>query len=283
VKKYFVRFQVLITMFLFFNIHSAALGCTIWASIGSVNRSRGVFLVKNRDAEASGIEVMRIVHPEKGNEYFGLLYNHHVDSKKFPYISAGINREGLSVVNASIMTVHVKNRDKGESILIRKLLTKYSSVHQVLNHAKKIFSTGLVNNLLLADKHEIADIEIGPKGHYMIRHKKNGVIAHTNQYEYGTLCQLNKWPFKNGKIRLHTINSYLKPEQRPFTYLYFLKLTNLRQHGLHNSIFRQSTLATIIFNVRLNNATKVYVRFSSPRQKQGVFNYVLNKKLWSQQ
>lgn len=261
---------------------ASVIACTTWASIGAVNQHGGVLLVKNRDGSHHSREKLALVTPLHGYKYLGLIYNTTGNTTGFPYISAGINQYNLVVVNNAASTIPTTHRDAGESKTMTTILAHYHSVAQVLKDQQKLFSTGLVNNLLIADQHRIALVEIGKHGVYCVWSKTSGYLYHTNQFECKKLQTQNLHNYPDSLVRYQTIGDMLKAMKRPFTFDAFYSLTNRQQHGPNNSLFREWTDATWIVTLPKQGHGHLYVRFTDPIQRYHVYRIALTPELWRQ-
>lgn len=260
-----------------------SIACTTWASVGAVNQIDGLLIAKNRDAPHHDVEKLMFFSKPKQIKYFALVYRdvHQAKKYEYPYISAGVNEKGLVVINNAASTVpKVKNREKHESITMKKILAHYASVAAVLKDKNKLFTTSLVNDLIVGDAHQIAVIEIGLHGKFNIKTTRNGYLYHTNQYEGKNLLSQNKKPYHDSIVRYQTIAHLLKNHHKKFTFQYFYSIANRQKHGLNDSIFRKWTVATWIAQLPVNGGGKLYVRFTNPNQKYHIYRIDLNKQFW---
>ena len=274
------RCLAFLIIFLFVSVANA---CTNWASVGDVNANGGLLLVKNRDAPHQGLEKLALIHPKKGIPYLALAYNTD-GGANYPYISAGVNQNGLAVVNNAASGYPVKyDREQGETTTMRNILQHYGSVADVLKHAKKLFSNSLVNYLIIGDPKQIVTVEIGPKGLYCVYGAtRNGAVYHTNQYQCSQLKQYNLKYFSDSLTRYHTIGSLLKTHSGKYSFSDFYRYTNRRQNGDNASIFRKWTAATWILQYPDRGVPLLYVRFTLPTQPYHVYRLQLTPTFWQQ-
>lgn len=259
-----------------------ALACTTWASIGNVSANHGLLLAKNRDGSPSSYELLRIEHPKHGYKYLILAYNVH-KAKSLPYISAGVNEQGVVVVNNAADTQKMQQRDQGETRTMRRILMHYSSVKQVIADQKKLFTTSLINDLLIGDKHDLILVEMGRGGQYKLWHKKNGVLFHTNTYESKKLAPQNHRDLVDSDVRYQRIKTLLARAHTPYTFEYFLTISNDQMNPtINNNIFRPWTMATWVIGIPKHGMPKLYVRFTNPSEAYNVFRLNLDKHFWQQ-
>ena len=261
---------------------SAAFACTTWAIVGKTVQSDGMIIAKNRDGSPNSIEKLVVFSPKKGIKYLALVYRpNSVKYQGYPFISAGINRAGVVVVNNAADTTKTQHRDLGETITMRNILAHYGSVAAVLKNQKKLFTTGLINNLLIADKHQIAVVEMGHDGQYDIKHKQQGYLFHTNTYEVAPLIKQNKVYLKDSVMRYHRIHQLLKNAKKPFSFQEVWNMANDRAEKITNDdILRPWTMATWIVDAPKTGASKLYVRFTDPSQSYNVYRLKLTPAFW---
>ena len=217
---------------------SLAESCTLWAAAGKSVIGGGTLLAKNRDWEPKDAQVLKLMEPEKGYRYFVLLRDDHRKGS----VTAGVNEEGLVVVSASPPYSREKRRHMARTPgLNRKLLANCTSVEQALEREKLFLGPRF---LMLADRREIACVEIGPEGKVAIKRKKNGVLHHTNHYIDESLEPYNpRVVDESSMARLRRIGHFIssKPE---FSLGDFLLISTSKEGGPNNSIWRDGTSPT---------------------------------------
>lgn len=254
--------------------------CTTWSSVGESSYQNATLVAKNRDAPFGGKERLEVIHPKNGISYLGLMYNSNANSNVYPDIAAGINKDGLVIVNNSAVTLPIHRRDAEESKLMTLILTKYSSVKDVLNDQKKLFLNSQINDLLIADKHQTALIEVGNK-HYGVKTVKNGTQAHANSYVFNNMKSENKIKIPDSQARYNEIQSLLKNHKKPLNMEDFINMSYSHKSGPLKSIFRLFTVATWISKLPQQGDPNIYVRFTNPTQKYNVFHITLDEALWN--
>lgn len=274
--------------------------CTVWGSVGDVNKRLGLLLTKNRETDQLGLEKLMVVHSKGVLEYLGLFYNtdpkNHQD---YPYLSAGINRAGLVVVNNSIATIDVDNRVEKETGVMKKLLANYDSTDAILRDAKILFSVGSPNHLLVGDSKQLLSIEIGESGAYNIKSTLDGYLYHTNHFTSTDVLKHQNDPrivYPSTHLRYEWIGRLLKKDASvhvPYTFNEYLRWATQQENGFENSIFRSlphPTVATWIVSipekqvkntaVSGNDAPFVYIRFTSSLQGYAVYQLTLDNNFW---
>ena len=275
--------KILITVLacFFCLISTTSTACTTWASVGSVNQLGGLLLVKNRDAPHKGHEKLILFHPKNHIPYLALAYNSN-GSNQYPYYSAGVNQKGLAVVNNAADVYPVQyDREQGETSSMKAILKNYTSVAEVLQHAKQLFSTSKVNFLIIGDPKQIVTVEIGPKKQYCIYGKtNNGFVYHTNQYQCKNLETFNHKKFPDSITRYHTIQKLLTTHTGKYTFNDYYTFSNRQNYGLNSSIFRKWTAATWVLQYPSKGNPLLYVRFTSPAQQYHVYRIQLTPAFW---
>ena len=142
-------------------VSQSASACTTFASIGTANFDGGLIIAKNRDSMAT-YENLAVRSTPGKNSYLGLFYNTS-STTPYPYIAAGINEHGLSVVQNEAASVYNPNtfNDADQSVAIYAILANYSSVAEVLADQQTLFGNGLANFLIIGDKSEAILVEVG--------------------------------------------------------------------------------------------------------------------------
>jgi len=273
--------RILTLFLLFLSTVTTALACTTWASIGKISKNQGLLIVKNRDGAPSSLQKLRYFKPAKGYPYLCLMYRLNHKHKEFPFLSAGINQAGVVVVNNAASTTKTIHRDQNETITLMKILRHYGSVAAVLKAQNTLFSTGLVNDILIGDKHQIALVEMGHNGNYFIWKKKNGYLYHTNTYVSQWLKPENKMHFPDSMIRYKRIGHLLRTCKKPFSFQEFWNMSNDRNNPINNNnLFRPLTMATWIVAIPKRGAPTLYLRFTDPSQRYNVYQLKLDKQFW---
>ncbi len=259
--------------------------CTTFASLGPANDGGGLIIAKNRDSMAL-FEQLAVKKGPNQNTYLGIFYN-TVDKTPFPYIAAGINEHGLSVVqneSASILSAY-KFNDADQSAVMYAILENYSSVAEVLDDQEKLFGNGLANFLIIGDKTEAILVEVGPKENVfqiLKASQNNNRLFHTNHYVLKSMRGLNKVFFSDSEDRFASIKSLMNNAPSQFTAEgSYYRWINSGQNGPYNSILREVTVASWVASQPQNDTPEVYVRFTSPSQTFQRYAIKLTPEFWS--
>ena len=173
---------------LLFLTSGPASACTLWAAAGDRVAGGGTMIHKNRDWVPDHQQELRLVTPKKGYRYLSL----YTTGNDWVGTKAGVNSEGLVIVTASAPSylekkVHFQGRTNTAT-----LLSRYENVDKALKALEAGEWTCGPEFIIMADKNEIAGIEFGINGQYVVLSKKsNGVLFHTNHYTDGELVGLN--------------------------------------------------------------------------------------------
>ena len=257
-----------------------AQACTLFAALGSSVQGGGTIIAKNRDRcpLASGLKVFV---PQHGYRHLGLV---SLDSPKEPAV-AGINEKGLVVVDASPSSLAPQEEDCHAIPLTQALLTRCASVDEVLAQKELLLASYPVFEMV-ADRHQVAVIEIAPEGQVSIQISPRGSLCHTNHYLSFQLLWANQMACHSSRVRLRRIKQLLDRQGRPFTFADFLVFSQDRQAGPDNSINRfgstsreTRTLATFVVHLS-DDAPHVFVRMSNPGEPDKIVNFRLDPALW---
>jgi hypothetical protein len=212
----------------------AAAGCTLFAAAGPDVEGGGCLLAKNRDWRDDGHQSLRIVKPAGGQTYYSL----YVSGGDAPGTKAGVNVAGLAVVMATVGTIPKAERqaDHATTSLLPKLLSHCASVAEALGH-EDLFQGPRF--LLLADRAEIAMVEIGLDGRHAVQRAKQGVLTHTNHYLLADMLGCNETkPGLSSTTRLARVGQLLTAAPRPLTAAAFETIAHDQHDGPDNSLFR---------------------------------------------
>jgi hypothetical protein len=258
-----------------------AQACTLFAAIGHSVRGGGAIIAKNRDRcpLASGLKVFV---PQAGYRHLGLV---SLNSPTEPAV-AGINEKGLVVVDASPSSLPLQEEDYSAIPLTQALLTRCASVDEVLAQ-KELFRTSYPVFEMVADRHQVALIEVAPGGQVAIQVRDQGTLSHTNHYLSSQLLWANQLAHDSSKVRLGRIKRLLDRQRGPVDFADFLVFSQDRQAGPDNSINRLGstprktrTLATFVVHVA-DAAPHVFVRISNPGEPDRMVNFRLEPGLWT--
>jgi isopenicillin-N N-acyltransferase like protein len=282
INKYFII--LIAAAVLLIPLQTASHACTLWAAAGEKVEGEGVILAKNRDYPPQQNE-LRLVIPETGYKYFGIF---PVEGNKFHGLVAGINEKGLAIVSATAGSVSRKRRNTSMESLNRKILATYGSVSSVLTN-KTIFTKSHPVFYLIADKLEIAIIEVAPGGEISIRTTENGVLFHTNHYLDEKLFHANEKIGNSSLARLKRIGSLLNDHANYLTIDDFVTFSEDTAGGPDDSIWRtggapgkERTLATWIIRIPKNGDPELYVKFANPDEPIRAYNMKLDVPFWTE-
>jgi isopenicillin-N N-acyltransferase-like protein len=258
-----------------------ARACTLFAAAGESVRGGGTIIAKNRDRSplASGLKVFA---PRDGYRFLGLV---SLDSPNEPAV-AGINEKGLVVVDASPSSLAPNQEEACRAVpLTQALLTRCASVQEVLAQ-KKLLTASYPVFEMVADRYQVAIIEIAPGGQVAIQVRDRGTLGHTNHYVSAQLLGANQMACHSSRVRWRRIRQLLEGQGRPFNFADFLAFSQDRHDGPANSINRlgstpgaTSTLATFVVHLS-GEAPHIFVRMSNPGGADTIVNLRLDQALW---
>jgi isopenicillin-N N-acyltransferase-like protein len=257
-----------------------AQACTLFAALGSRAQGGGAIIAKNRDRcpLASGLKVFV---PQAGYRHLGLV---SLDSPNAPAV-AGINEKGLVVVDASPSSLPLQEEDYSAIPLTQALLTRCASVDEVLAQ-KELLRASYPVFEMVADRHQVAVIEIAPGGQVSIQADDQGALCHTNHYLSSQLLWANQMAHRSSEVRFRRISRLVDRQRGPFTFADFLVFSQDRHAGPNNSLNRLGstpgktrTLATFVVQLS-DDAPHIFVRMSNPGEPDKMVNLLLEPALW---
>ncbi len=241
--------------------------CTLWAAAGDA-AGGGTILAKNRDWYPNHRQIVKQVHPDGGYAYMGI----YAENKKvYSGFKAGINEKGLSIVNASASSIPRAERKKMGYTwkVMEHVLARCATVEDALSYLSAVQGPRF---LLLADRKEIAQVEIGPYGLKRVERKKNGTLYHTNHYKEFPLTGFNELPGESSHVRDGRIGEILR-EKTSWTMDDFIAVTSDQAAGADDSIFRtgstkksEKTIASWVVRIPLEGTPEIYVRLLNPKE-----------------
>lgn len=117
----------------------------------------------------------------------------------------------------------------------------------------------------MADKHEIALIEIGPTGEKRIQRTSKGYLAHTNHYLENPEWNL-RTPTLGSVMRQERIEELLQTSKKPYRLKDLLKFTKDHIGSANSSIFRAGdterstrTISTFGVEIPKNGNPKIFL------------------------
>lgn len=243
--------------------------CTLWAVAGDSVQGGGTILSKNRDWIPNHQQQLRLVKPIHGYRYIS-LYAEGSGTK------AGINEKGLSVVSASppsYLEAPTNWQGKQGNTF---LLANYATVDQAVKALHKGDWAAGPENILLADGHEIVDIEFGLNGSFNINTRtSSGQAFQTNHYLSEKLKYLNPEKLGSSKSRYDRIRELLESKMAASvedTKTFSNDPTLWRQgNGKADSV---RTMSSWIVSRVPDGTTRLYVKMANPNKpvKEYEFN-----------
>jgi isopenicillin-N N-acyltransferase like protein len=260
-------------------------GCTLWGAVGTSTLHQGTLVAKNRDWEPDHIQSLKVVHPREGFRYVGLF----AELGKQPGLKAGINDQGLAVVNATAGSIPRETREAQSDTagVIRTLLTTFTSVDDALNR-KELFARCHAVFLILSDKTKIAVVEIGLNGAFSIQTQEAGTVHHTNHYCAASMLRFNQIRGESSLVRYARIQQLLSAKPSPYTLDDFRQMSTDQNSGPDNSIWRLGstptktrTLATWITEIPKEGAPTLYLKIANPAEPTQEQRLTLDPAFWS--
>lgn len=262
---------------------SLARACTIWAATGEQVKNKGSLIAKNRDNLPHLYTVMKAVFPEKGLPFYGLF-----DIEADGYVTAGINKQGLVVVNASANSVPKKKRHVATEDLTERLLTSFGSVNAILSE-KDLFQKSHPAIYIIGDASKIASIEVAPGGKISVTVQEKGMLFFTNHYTNQQLAGANEQSSASSLMRLKRIQ-HLITQTSTFTIDDFIMISNDKNGGSGGSLWQAAgapgtirTLASWIVHVPLDGPPALYVKLANPAEQEKTYTVTVDDAFWKQQ
>jgi hypothetical protein len=270
-------------IFFCFNPFSLALACTIWAATGDQVKGKGSLIAKNRDNLSRLYTAPKTVFPEKGYSFYGLF-----DTEADGYVTAGINEQGLVVVNTAANSVPRNKRLVATEDLTRRLLTSFGSVDAVLLE-KDLFQKSYPAIYIIGDTSKIASIEVAPGGKVSVTVREKGTLVFTNHYTNPELAVANEQSSTSSLMRLKRIQFLVARQTSSFTLDDFVTFSNDRNGGSEGALWRTAgtpdtirTLASWIVYIPPEGSPLLYVRLSNPNEPEQTHTVVLDSAFWKQ-
>jgi hypothetical protein len=262
---------------------SSARACTIWAATGDQVKSRGSLIAKNRDNFSHLYTVLKTVFPEKGFPFYGLF-----DTEADGYLTAGINEQGLVVVNSAASSVPRKKRHVATKDLTQRLLTSFGSVSAVLSE-KDLFQKSHPAMYIIGDASKMAFIEVAPGGKISVTVREKGTLVFTNHYTSPEFAVDNEQLSMSSLMRLKRIQHLISCQTSPFTLDDFITFSNDRNGGSKGALWRAPdtldtirTLASWIIYVPPDGPPALYVKLANPDEPERTYTVTLDSAFWKQ-
>ncbi len=265
------------------SLASASGACTIWAATGETVKGKGTIVAKNRDNNTELYTALKASFPAKGIPFYGIF-----DIEADGYVTAGINKRGLVIVNASANSVPRKKRHVATEDLTERLLVTFGSVDALLSD-RSLFKHSHPAIYIVGDETKIASIEVAPGGKVAVSIKGKGVLAFTNHYTDTRLAGANERLSRGSLTRLARIEELLKREPLPYTQDGFIALSNDKDGGGDGSVWRSAngstkirTLASWIVYLPPKGAPRLYVKLANPNEAEKEHRLDLDELFWDE-
>jgi hypothetical protein len=189
-------------------------------------------------------------------------------------VKAGVNEKGLAIVSATAGQVPKSERAKFKQAgnLNRRILSSCATVEDVMGKLDLFRRPAFY---MIADRCEIALIEVSPDGRPAVIRRRNGMVTHTNHYVALEPPTGTRAPGVSSSHRYQRIQELLSNPTRPFTIEDFVGFSADRTEGPNNSIWRTGraegrtrTLATWIVAVPPAGTPRLYVKTADPGQSE---------------
>ena len=264
-----------------------AFACSTFASFAGANNT--LVMAKNRD-NVPDHQIVEVVSTKGKLKYLALSRADIPD-----FVSAGINEKNLAVFNE--VTIEYSAEAKGgiADDFSKDVLQNYTTVDEVIPHIQELvdkFPDPVFYQV--ADGKQILSIEVAPKHKYQYTLTKQGVYAHTNNYQINKLIQnypyteAEKSRVMGSKIRLSRANTLLDDESD-------VVLSDMQSYaldhsnGANDSLYRtgveakpKSVRSLAFFGVALAKDGRTPAQVQVRLYNQGEeFSYVLDKDFWS--
>nr|WP_314901731.1 carcinine hydrolase/isopenicillin-N N-acyltransferase family protein [uncultured Deefgea sp.] len=263
-------------------VSGPAAACTLWGAAGDAVEGGGTLLAKNRDWRPDHTQSIRILTPKQGFRYVGLF----ADDGAEPGIKAGVNEQGLAVVSAAASSIPKKIRNAQTDVrgVMSKILRQYGSVAEVMADAAILFQPARANFLMLADRHQILQVEIRLDGQYSLSTQSNGVLAHTNHYLSLELAHCNQRFGESSHVRLARVSSLLAVDKK-WRLDDFAAISRDQHDGAENSLWRHGkeyTLASWQIALPQQGTPTLSVVLANPQQREQKAVWRLDELFWRQ-
>jgi hypothetical protein len=257
--------------------------CTLWGAGGSSVAGGGTLIAKNRDWAPDHRQELAVLRPAEG---YAALVLRAVGGRE-PGIKAGVNAKGLVIVSASANQVPSAERQKApqKKQLMGQLLAGCASVEEVLQKAEWMVRPVFY---LVADRRELALIEVGPDGRRAVTRHDAGALHHTNHYCAVNGPETSRRPGDSSIQRQARIAELLAGAGRPFRHEDFIRFSADMSAGPDNSIWRTGsalektrTLAAWIVSIPPAGTPTLYLRTADPGQPQRTCRFAVEEALRS--
>ncbi len=232
-----------------------AFACTGWLvkDHQGLHSESAIWFVKNRDhlQTKQWLEFRKSKLETQEHAYMGL---YALNEKGKPALKAGINSHTLAIASltASSISLEQRNTCTANISVLKMILEKYASVTEVLEHAEEIFPRSKPQFIMLADRDQIAMVEIAPptfdspcdpdlflENQFYI-HKGQDFLTHANHFLAPELAKFNKTPtsLESSLHRWQRINDLLEQQHTEITFDKMTQWAHDTESGPNDSLFR---------------------------------------------
>jgi hypothetical protein len=131
--------------------------------------------------------------------------------------------------------------------------------------------------IMMADRKNIAYVEIGPEGKFAINTTDKGVLRHTNHYLEESMLPFNKSVGESSKTRHNRITQLLAETPHPFDMKQCIAFSHDQTAGPDNSILRTGSKPTVSRTVAIwivalppTGSPRLYLKIMDPGQPERV-------------
>lgn len=242
-------------------LSSSALACTLFSATGDSVVGGGSLIVKNRDFKPEP-QMLKVVR-EDGNAFYGL---YAMTGPNKWSLKGGVNSKGLVVVSATASSIpKAQKQGMPTKAYIKGTLKNCGSVAEALSNRASFVTPQF---LMLADKNEIAYVEVAGPGIINVERRSQGCLTHTNHYLADEFSYLNGNSVVSSHARYARINELVNAGNAPYDLNDFIRISQDQNDGLDNSIWRvgstpsiSQTLATFAVQLLPENGFKVWVKY----------------------
>lgn len=248
-----------------------AQACTLYAASGSAVQDGGTLIAKVRDEKPENQYGYMVKSADGSYGYYGLF------TREDGYgLRGGINEKGLVAVSSTVETIAKSVRlaePKHPGGVLRELLTHCATVDEALRVSPEVWTSP--QNIMIADKNEVAYIEIGIGGAYSITREANGTLCHTNHYVNKDMLDNNERAAKESTLTRYERITELLSSQKQFAMNDFIRFSTDQNAGVHNSIWRLGeggsvqSLAAFIVRIPAEGAPEVYLKIREKPEQKG--------------
>jgi len=259
-------------VFLWLFCFQPADACTLWGAVGASVQGGGALIAKNRDYAPDHFQELAVLRPAQGFQSLVLM----AVGGEEPGVKAGVNEKGLVIVSATANQVPRAERDKAEQKkgLMRHLLSTCASVDEVLKNIDLFRRAAFY---LIADRKEVAVIEVAPAMRRSVIRRDSGTLSHTNHYCAIDSQDIRQKAGASSTTRLGRIDELLKTHPQLYSIEDFFRFSSDQNAGPDNSVWRtgsdltqRRTLATWIVAVPPAGSPQLYLKTADPGEPEQI-------------